>query len=146
MQILNHFYFTILFRNWIASHSTSFHFAQGRLNLAMTRQLKLFQKSHIWIHKVPEIRDSIFYHYETIHPSTKCKTTIDFWIESCFSQYGRMDESCSHKLNPTGSFTYSTFFSSSIAKRTRKINLYSWLYKRKISGSHSAFYSFSKNI
>jgi hypothetical protein len=57
-----------------------------------------------------------------------------------------VDESGTHKLYPSRSFAELTSFSISITKRTRKISLYSRLYKWKKARSYPDRYLFFKNI
>ncbi len=109
-----------------------------------TTFLKLFQKSHIWIHKVSEIRNSVFYHYETIESKAKSKTWVYFGVKSSFSNHSRMYESSTHKFYPSCFFAY--FTPMSITKRTREIDLYTWFYEWKVSGSHTNRHLLSKYI
>lgn len=106
--------------------------------------LELFQKSHIWTHKISHIRNSISDHHKAIETKSECKSRIDFRIESSFMNHVWMDETCTHEFYPTRVFT--DLAPDSITEWTREIYLYSWFHKREVSRSHTDRYFFSENI
>lgn len=102
------------------------------------------QEPYIGIHKVSHIRDAISDHHEAIESKAKGKTSIDFWIKSSLADDIRMDESCTHKLYPTGSLTDTTTIA--IAEWTREVDFYAWLDEREVAWSHTDFYFFAEYI
>ena len=106
--------------------------------------LELFQKSHIRIHEISEIRNSVFDHHKAIESKSKCKSRIHIWIESSLSENCRMYETCTHEFDPTRSFTY--FASYSITEWTREIHFDSRLDEREIARAHADLHFFFEYI